>query len=154
MKNTTSNEPAEKDPTSHPIATGVGASAGAAAGVALGSIGGPVGSAIGGTIGAIVGGVTGSEAGAAYDAGVEEAYWRDRFHEEPYYERDFSFDDYAPAYRLGGERYGSHESFEAAEKDMGEGWDTYKGSSRLTWDQARPAARAGWHRLMPPFPPI
>jgi hypothetical protein len=32
---------------------------------------------------------------------AEEAFWRENYSKEPYYEQGRSFDDYSPAYRLG-----------------------------------------------------
>ncbi|WP_367870957.1 hypothetical protein [Luteolibacter sp. Populi] len=133
--------------TTHPVGTGLGAAAGAAMGAAAGSVAGPIGTLVGAAGGAVVGGSIGGELASAYNPEAEEAHWREKYQHEPYFHRDFSFDDYAPAYRYAGERYRRGLNFEAAEKDMGEGWEAYRGSSRLDWTRARDAARAGWERL-------
>src|SRR3954453_7700661 len=94
-------DPITDEPGAHPIGTGVGATGGAVAGAAAGSIAGPVGAAIGGAVGAVVGGLAGKAAGEAVNPTAEEAFWRDNYNKEPYYEQGRSFDDYGPAYRLG-----------------------------------------------------
>ena len=60
-----------------------------------------VGVAVGGAVGAVVGGLAGKAAAEAVNPTAEEAHWRERYASEPYYEQGRSFDDYAPAYRLG-----------------------------------------------------
>jgi hypothetical protein len=51
----------------------------------------------------------------------EDAYWREAHRNEPY------FDQYEPVFR--------------------NDWESTKGQSRLGWDEASHAARAGWHRI-------
>ena len=43
-----------------------------------------------------------------FDPTVEEQHWRSNFDREPYYQRGMTFDDYAPAYRIGGEARGRY----------------------------------------------
>src|SRR5215208_311489 len=90
-------DPITDEPGSHPVGTGIGATGGAVAGAAAGAIGGPVGVAVGG----VVGGLAGRAAAEAANPTAEEAHWRENYSREPYYEQGRSFDDYAPAYRLG-----------------------------------------------------
>ena len=90
-------DPISKEPGAHPIGTGLGAAAGGiAAGAAAGTVAGPVGAVVGGVAGAVAGGLGGKEAAEALDPTAEEAYWRDNYTREPYYENSRSFDDYAP----------------------------------------------------------
>src|SRR5262249_4301904 len=67
-------DPIPEEPGSHPIGTGIGAVGGAVAGAA---------------------------AGEAVNPTAEEAFWRENYDKEPYYEQGRTFDDYGPAYRLG-----------------------------------------------------
>lgn len=142
-------DPITGEPGSHPVGTGVGAMAGAATGAAIGSIGGPVGAAVGGTVGAIAGGFAGHGVAESIDPTLEESYWRENFRGEPYYEEPYNYADYAPAYRLGYERYPELRSrpYAETEDELGARWDEVKGESRLTWDKAKHAVRAGWHRV-------
>ncbi|MCZ8256049.1 MAG: hypothetical protein O9327_10335, partial [Polaromonas sp.] len=95
-------DPISKEPGAHPVGTGIGAAMGGiAAGAAAGTVAGPVGVVIGGVAGAIAGGLGGKEAAEALDPTAEEAYWRDNYTNERYYEAGRTFDDYGPAYRLG-----------------------------------------------------
>ena len=95
-------DPLSQEPGAHPLGTGLGAVAGGAgAGAAAGALGGPVGAVVGGVVGAVAGGLGGKAVAEAVNPTSEEAYWRDNYHREPYYEAGRSFDDYGPAYRLG-----------------------------------------------------
>ena len=83
------------------------------------------------------------------DPAVEEAYWRDNYLREPYYERGYNFDDYRAGYLTGWEgrlRYGGR-SFEQAERDMQRDYSRNRGASRLDWAKNRHAARAAWERI-------
>jgi hypothetical protein len=142
-------DPITGEPGSHPVGTGVGAAGGGAAGAAVGAVGGPVGAAVGGIIGAVAGGLAGKAAAEAVDPTVEDAYWRENYKKEPYHNPSLSYDDYAPAYRLGYEAYGDRRGrrFEDVEPELENRWSTAKGRSSLEWQRAKSAVRAGWHRV-------
>jgi ElaB/YqjD/DUF883 family membrane-anchored ribosome-binding protein len=95
-------------------------------------------------------GSTGSVAGtgATTVGSFEDAYWRAKYRDEPYYSSSRSYDDYAPAYRLAHQRrtqYGG--SYDASEGQLASEWERAKGVSRLTWHEAKQATRAAWNRL-------
>jgi uncharacterized protein (TIGR02284 family) len=141
-------DPITDEPGSHPVGTGLGAAGGAAAGAAAGSLGGPVGVAVGGVIGAVIGGLAGKAAAEAVDPTAEEAHWRENYSREPYYEQGRSFDDYAPAYRLGltgRTRYQG--DWDSTEPQLASEWESARGGSSLSWPQAQPASRAAWNRI-------
>jgi uncharacterized protein (TIGR02284 family) len=131
----------------HPVGTGVGAVGGAAAGAAAGAAGGPAGMAVGGVVGAIVGGLAGHAAAEAIDPAAEEEHWRANYEGEPYYEEGRSFDDYAPAYRMGVTGRTQYDSWDIAEPQLRNDWERSRGTSSLDWDQAQPASRAAWDRV-------
>lgn len=86
----------------------------------------------------------------AADPTGEDAYWRATYRDEPYYSSSRSYDDYAPAYRLGHQRrteYGG--TYDASEQLLAGEWERAKGASRLTWTEANRAAQAAWNRLEP-----
>jgi hypothetical protein len=144
-------DPITGTPGSHPVGVGIGAAAGGlAAGAAAGALAaGPVGTVVGAAVGAVVGGLGGKAVAEHYDPTIEEAHWRDNYQREPYYQPGMSFNDYAPAYRIGGEangRYGDA-TFEDVEDDLESDYDSARGASRLAWSDAKPAARAGWDRV-------
>jgi hypothetical protein len=150
-------DPITGAPGSHPIGTGLGAAAGgiAAAAVAGTLAAGPVGTVVGTAIGAVVGGLGGKAIAEQYDPTIEEAHWRDHYEREPYYREGLTFDDYAPAYRLGGEsrvRY-ADQQFDDVERDLAGEYDRLRGASRLEWEDAKQAARAAWNRLDAPTTP-
>jgi hypothetical protein len=109
--------------------------------------------------GRLAGSAAGAAAGAAaalrnavppkVDAGLEEAYWREHYAGEPYYDAMFSFEDYQPAFRTGWEGRAKYagRSFEDAERELKAEFHWNRGQSRLLWDQARDAVRAAWQRI-------
>ncbi len=74
-------------------------------------------------------------------------YWQEQYRNEPYYNHEFTFTDYLPAYLLGSEHYNSETSFETAEDQLCKHWADARGRSRLRWSQARNAVRAGWYHI-------
>ena len=140
-------DPITDEPGAHPIGTGVGAAGGAVAGAAAGSVAGPIGAAVGGVVGAVVGGLAGKAAGEAVNPTAEEAYWRENYSKEPYYEQGRTYDDYAPAYRLGlSGRQRHQDQWTAVEPRLAGEWESNRGNSTLNWERARPASQAAWTR--------
>jgi hypothetical protein len=83
------------------------------------------------------------------DATVEEAYWRENYLREPYFERGYTFDDYYPAYRTGWEgrvRYQGR-TYEQVERDLQRDYQRNRGTSQLEWSKNRHAVRAAWERF-------
>lgn len=143
-------DPITGTPGAHPVGTGVGALAGgAAAGAAVGTVAGPVGTAVGAAVGAVAGGLAGKAVGERVNPTVEDAHWRENYQNEPYYNKDYGYDDYAPAYRTGyeaRERYPDRR-FDEVERDLSTDYERSRGNSRLGWEEARPASRAAWDRI-------
>lgn len=143
-------DPITGAPGSHPVGTGVGGIGGAAAGAAIGAVAGPLGSLVGGAIGAVAGGLVGKGVAEGIDPTVEEGYWRDTHATRPYYEKDYTYEqDYLPAYKYGWENRAKHQDrqFDDVDTDLGSGWDSARGTSRLTWDKAKYATKDAWHHV-------
>ncbi len=140
-------DPITEEPGSHPVGTGLGATGGAVAGAAAGAIGGPVGMAVGGVVGAIVGGLAGRAAAEAIDPSVEDNHWKSSYDREPYYEKGRSYEDYAPAYRLGLTGRTRYDDWNSAEPTLASEWESARAGSSLSWDEAQPASRAAWNRV-------
>ncbi len=155
-------DPLTKTPGAHPIGTGIGAAAGGAAGIAGGIaasaatgaatgtlLGGPAGAVVGLAAGALAGGLAGKAIGEAVNPTEETLYWRESYQNEPYYNVMYTFDDYDPAYRAGYEGYNRYygKTFDEAEKDIEQDFNRIRGGSRLSWRDARAAARSAWDRL-------
>ena len=85
----------------------------------------------------------------AVDHDREDAYWREAHMRESYYNPQYSYDDYAPAYRMGWESRAKYDggTFEQYERAFRNDWETSRGGSRLGWEEAQHAVRAGWHRI-------
>lgn len=143
-------DPISGAPGSHPVGVGVGAAAAGATGAALGLAAGPAGAVIGGTVGALAGGLIGKGVAEAVDPTSEEAYWRDRYQDEAYYDQSLAYDDYAPAYRTGYagfQNYGrAGRDFDSVQAELENDYNASRGTSRLEWEKARDASRAAWNR--------
>lgn len=134
----------------HPVSTGVGAAAGGmAAGAAIGTVAGPVGTIAGATAGAIVGGLAGKAIGTAINPTVEDAHWKNTYSKEPYYQTGLTYNDYAPAYRIGYQGRAQHvgRKFEDVERELETNYNKTKGTSTLVWEKAKRASRAAWDRI-------
>ena len=140
-------DPITDEPGAHPVGTGLGAGGGALAGAAAGALGGPVGAAVGAVVGAVAGGLAGHGVAEAINPTAEDAYWRSTYDKEAYYRSDYTYDDYAPAYRAGWEgRAAGHDRWDAVRDDWSRRWHGEPHGSRLRWDEAEPAAKAAWER--------
>lgn len=83
------------------------------------------------------------------EAQREDAFWQRNYWQERYYQDDFEYEDYAPAYCVGYAgcaQYGGE--FKDAERCLRANWERIKGDSRLSPQQALPAIRAAWDRLV------
>ena len=91
----------------------------------------------------------GKGVGEAVNPTAEDTYWRDQYSREPYYAKDYTYNDYAPAYRTGYEARSEHanRSFDDIDADLQRKYDATRGESTLPWDRAHPAARAAWDRI-------
>lgn len=141
-------DPITHAPGAHPIGTGIGAAGGAVTGAAAGSVGGPIGTAVGAVVGAVVGGLAGKGAAEAVNPTAEDAHWREAHAREPYYSNAYTYDDdYAPAYRSGYQSViDGRSSWDEARSHLQQRWETDRRSSRLSWLEAEPAAKAAWER--------
>lgn len=141
-------DPITEAPGAHPVGTGVGATGGGLAGAAIGAVGGPVGAAVGLVAGALVGGLAGKATAERINPTMEEAYWRESYTREPYYEAGRSYDDYGPAYAYGWGAPATYPgAFDEIEPALARDWEGRRGGSSLDWQQARPATRAAWDRV-------
>lgn len=96
-------DPITDEPGAHMVGTGIGAAAGGMAGIAATAatgtmIGGPIGPAVGLVAGAVVGGLLGSAASEALLPTEIDQHWSSSYTREPYYNSDYSYDDYLQAY--------------------------------------------------------
>lgn len=76
-------------------------------------------------------------------------YWKREYRNTRYFHVDRNWDDYAPAYRLGfhaRDRYRGHR-FDQIEGRIEAQWLRHAGASRLTWAEAREAARDAWYHV-------
>ena len=157
-------DPVTGEPGSHPVGTGIGSASGAATGALIGMLGGPIGAGIGGVAGAIVGGLIGKGIGEAVDP-TEDAYWRETHTERDYYNDDYSYDDYEPAYRMGytlaDAEHEHHDAvvrphvesgtteghtYDDSDAELERLYGERRGESRLDWDDARHAVRDAYKR--------
>lgn len=100
--------------------------------------------------GFVPGGLGGELTAALVDPEQEDAYWREQFRSEPYFNANYSYEDYAGAYRTGYEgcaRLGSENNYDEVEPELQREYERNCPNAKLPWDQARPAVRAGWARV-------
>ncbi len=143
-------DPLTGTPGAHPVGVGVGAAAGAAAaGAAVGTVAGPAGTIVGAAVGAIAGAMVGKAAAEAIDPTVEDAYWKQHFAKEPYYEPGKTYKDYAEAYRIGyeGRARFRPRTFEEVEEDLEIEYNKRRLQDAMTWQQCRAPAKAAWDRV-------
>ena len=139
-----------REPGSHPVGTGVGAAlGGAAAGAAAGLVGGPLGTVAGAVIGGVAGGFAGKAVAESYDPTIEDAYWRGKYFDRPYYNDSFDYDHYRPAYQSGWQSFDvrANESWATREVIARQNWENEGGTEYMSWEQARPAAKDAYDRL-------
>lgn len=149
-------DPITGEPGAHPVGTGLGAAGAGAAGAAIGAAAGPLGAAVGAVVGAVAGGLFGKGVAEGLDPTVEEKFWREHHAEASWVDPALTYEDYAPAYRLGYESHGAMQgtSYTTAEETLMRSWENIKGESRLSWEKAKHATRAAWERVERPKPPI
>lgn len=87
-------------------------------------------------------------------SGEADRYYAGQFDQAPYRDTGASFDDYRQAYRFGTAARTQYpdQPWENAEPNLARRWDSVKGDSRLTWDEAKAAVKDAWHnveRLLP-----
>lgn len=110
-------------------------------------------STIGTVAGTIAGGVAGALGGKAIaeniDPTVEAIYWRGAYIEQPYFSKDYSYEDYEPAYRSGWESYDPalHLGWKDRETVAKKRWESNRGATTMTWDQASLAAEDAYGRV-------
>jgi hypothetical protein len=132
-------------PEEHKIESGIGATVGTVAGGILGVAGGPVGVVALGAAGAAVGDWVGGSVGRDVFPDEEDARWRGLHGTRPYHAVGYDYDDYRPAYAMGHAGRSSGKTFDESETELSHSWEKVKGKSRLTWAQAKLAARDAWH---------
>ena len=80
-----------------------------------------------------------------------DTHWSSNHSKSAWADNNYEFDsDYKPAYRYGTysrSRYDSRSWNNDLESDLSRDWDRHKGGSRLKWEQAKDAVKAGWHQV-------
>ncbi len=125
-----------------------GVAGGALAGAAAGGLTGPVGAAIGAAVGAVAGALSGKAIADRINPSAENDYWRKNYSSRPYVTSGSTYDNYAPAYRMGYERYPQYHgrSFDDVEPEFRRDWEASRGTSSLTWEHAKNATRDAFER--------
>jgi hypothetical protein len=137
---------------SHPVAAGVGTVlGGVAAGAIAGSVAGPIGTIVGTIVGGVAGGLGGKAVGESLDPSVETDFWKAEYTKRPYYDNRFGFDSYRPAYQAGWESTTSGQDWIASEplakkKFEEASWENEGGAPKLTWKEAKEAAKDAYDR--------
>lgn len=144
-------DPITGQPGAHPIGTGVGAASAGVVATAVGAtVAGPIGAAVGAVVGAVAGGLAGKGVAEQMNPTLEDEYWSTNYTTRPYFEADYGYDDYHPAYRTGYEGYSTYAkrglTYDAAEPHLREDYERHN-KGRLAWEKAQHAARDAWDRM-------
>lgn len=137
----------EKD---HFLGAGSSALAGGVIGCAAGGlIAGVPGAAVGAAAGGALGAVVGHRAAEARDKRGDLGHFQQIYQTMPYYIAGMTWDDYAPAYRLGLDSYPTRGAtpIDQARAALEPEWTRVRGTSRLTWPQAEAAIAHVWKEL-------
>ncbi len=143
-------DPITSAPGAHPVGSGVGAAlGGAATGAAAGVVAGPVGAVAGAIVGGVVGGLAGKAVAESYDPTVETAYWQNEFRNREYYNDEYSYDHYEPAYQAGWQSYDADQNDDWSKQEAiaKQRWAQDGGSQYMSWDEARLAAKDAYSRI-------
>ena len=87
--------------------------------------------------------------GRAHRSEGETEYWRNEHKTRPYVDATRDYDrDYAPAYGFGLQAREKHagRSWDDAEGELQQSWNSARDTSSLAWDEARGAVRDSWDR--------
>lgn len=86
----------------------------------------------------------------------EEEYWRKNHANQPYAKKDYSFEQYAPAYRTGVNAYQKYagRDFEDFVDEVVLDYERENPDAPVPWDHARHAVRAAWAKLGNDVTPI
>ena len=89
-----------------------------------------------------------TDTGRGQASGADDGYWRKNSSSRPDVKSHSSYDDYGPAYRCE-ESFGrsNGRSFDEVEADLGQDWQRAKGSSKLSFENAKDATRDAWTRM-------
>ena len=83
---------------------------------------------------------------------TEDNYWFENFTSRPYALGPDFYDRFRPAFRYGFESAHHHmgRSWEEAEPDLEQGWQTYarRGSHPPLWEEVKEAVRDAWDRVI------
>jgi hypothetical protein len=77
-----------------------------------------------------------------------DAHWREHYVTRPYARADHAYEHYQPAYRYGHGAAVQHHGREwtEVERDLEHGWDSARGTTGSTWQEAKDAVRDAWDR--------
>ena len=86
---------------------------------------------------------------------LQDAFWHDHYHLQPYYVSGRGYDQYRPAYEMGWKAAVQYPgNFASVLPVLEAQWPTSKGSSLLAWHQVASAVQAAWERMRQSDPAI
>ena len=152
VKGDTNRDPMSGEPGAHPVGVGAGAAGGGITGALVGAaVGGPIGAGVGAVVGAVAGGYAGKSAAEVINPTAEHEFWRIEFLKRPYFTPGSPYEEFGPAYQYGWESYSTFgtkgKTFNQIETDLRRDWESRRGKSKLTWEQAKGATLDAWGRV-------
>ena len=85
----------------------------------------------------------------AVDLKAEEEYWRKHHASQPHATEDTTYEQFAPAYRVGAEAAHKYpgKQFHEIETDIALDYEKHEVGSALPWDHVRGASKAAWAKV-------
>lgn len=83
------------------------------------------------------------------DLKAEEEYWRKHHKDQPHASEDTTFEQFAPAYRVGAQAADKYpgKEFDEIEVDVALDYEKHEVGSALPWDHVRQASKAAWAKV-------
>ena len=83
------------------------------------------------------------------DLTAEEKYWQEHHQSQPHAEEGTTYEQFAPAYRVGAEAATRHpgKDFHEIEDDIALDYEKHQIGSALPWDRVRGASKAAWSKV-------
>ncbi|HSE41498.1 MAG TPA: hypothetical protein VLH08_12120 [Acidobacteriota bacterium] len=99
-------------------------------------------------------GLAGKSARITVNLTEEEAYWKEKYKTQAYYNEGREYDDYATAFHYGWESAAKPENagrkFEEIEPELERDWPSHRSSNDHTWQDFKDAVRDAYNRIQWP----
>ncbi|GIK16707.1 MAG: hypothetical protein BroJett003_16710 [Planctomycetota bacterium] len=122
---------------------------GAAIGSAIGHAAGVAKDAAVSAVGSAKDAILGAKNAKPLNPSDEHDYWRKNLQSRPYFVQGTSYEQYGPAFQYGWQTFTTSKgrTFNDVEPQLGRDWESHRGTSTLSWSQAKAATHDAWQRV-------